>query len=224
MLSRKATGNTALVIATLIASGVVWRLQFRGAVTPPLPKEQHRLVTAAASLHVPERSSNKDFVSSPSSPPRAATPFDGGSVAKGSAAADNFKRPGVAGDPFVVPDSILAACNDPGIKAGHICKGFYADLAQMAKEPRDSAWASDMEEKLQAYVEKEFKDASIRNIDCRTSLCAIEVESTDAKIAALFPYPNPLTYQLIRDSWMESREKTPLGADLNIFVVIYKRK
>jgi hypothetical protein len=108
------------------------------------------------------------------------------------------------------------------MKAGHICKKFYVDLAQMAKEPRDSAWANDMEAKLQAYIEQEFKDALIRNIDCRTSLCAIEVETTDVRISAVFPYPNPLNNQLMRENWMSSTEKTPSGADT--FVVIYKRR
>jgi hypothetical protein len=104
-------------------------------------------VTAAPALQVPGPSSNKDLAPSPNSRTGAPTFVDGGSDAKGSAAADNLKRPGVAGGPFVVPDAIVAACNDPGIKAARICKGFYADLAQMAKEPRDAVWASDMEEK-----------------------------------------------------------------------------
>ena len=222
MLTRKAIGNTALVIATLMASGVVWRLEFRGPVNPALPKEQHRLATTAASLQVPEGSASSDLLPRPSSPTRPATPVDRAPDAKGSAAANGAEHLEVAAGPFVVPDSILATCNDPGMKTGHICKKFYADLAQMAKEPRDSAWANNMEEKLQAYIEQEFKDASIRNIDCRTSLCAIEVETTDVRITAVFPYPNPLNNQLMRENWMSSTKKTPSGADL--FVVIYKRQ
>ena len=89
----------------------------------------------------------------------------------------------------------------------------------MAREARDLSWASDMEERLQMYIEKTFEDAKIRNIDCRTTMCEIEVETMDTKISATFPYGNPLNKLLTRDTWMESK----VGVDPESFVVIYKR-
>jgi hypothetical protein len=209
----------ALIIATLVVSGVAWRLHFGVAVGHGFPKESHSEI-ASPPLQVPDSPSANDALPGPIFTPRATTLGHGSFDTKESAATDNIKRPGVAGGPLVIPDSISAACKDSGIKGAHLCDRLYVDIAQMEKEPRDSGWSGVMEEKLQAYVEQQFQDASIRNIECRTSWCELEVESTNPNIVAVFPYPNPLNNQLSRDTWMESK----VGVGLQIFVVVYKRK
>src|SRR5216684_3680523 len=171
MLSRRVIMSSALVIATVVALALVWRIQFSGTDSPGLPKIQPRLAIPSASLRAPEGLSEKGWVSNASIPTRATTTVDRGADAKGLATVDVANLSKEAAGPLVVPASISAACNDSGIKAGRICNRLYDDLAQIAKEARDPAWASDMEIKLQSYIEERFKDASIHNIDCRSSFC-----------------------------------------------------
>jgi hypothetical protein len=220
MLSRGSMVPTAITAAVVIASVAVWWLHSRGAANPASQTELDRIVPAKAPLPVPEHNTKTDPVTNRVVQDRAEMSVDVNSDGKRSGTASGMKRTGMAGGQFVMSNSILVACNDPGIKGAHTCDRLYADLAQITKEPRDVTWASDMEEKLQAYVEQTFKDASIRNIDCRTSLCAMEVQTEDPTIAAVFhPYPQPLLNQLDRDTWMESA----VGTTPRVFVVMYKR-
>jgi hypothetical protein len=128
------------------------------------------------------------------------------------------------GTAFPVSASIVAACNEPGLNAVHFCSGLYEDLTKLANEPRDLAWAANMEQKLQAYVERDFKDSPVRNIECRTSWCAIEVVSSDRQFSAVFHYPNPLNDQLQPQNWAVSTEKDASSANLHVLIVTYKRK
>jgi hypothetical protein len=219
-MSRKSTVLAAITMTIVIALLAAWWVHSHSAISAASPTEIDRMVPAKPSLRVPEHTLKTDAVVAPVSQVRAVIPVNDGPNAKRSGAANDNKRPGATGGPFVMSSSILSACNDPGIKGAHICDRLYADLAQIAKEPQDDTWSSDMEEKLQAYVERTFKDASIRNIDCRTSFCAMEVQTGDPTITAAFPYPNPLLNQLHRDTWMESA----VGTAPESFVVIYKRR
>jgi hypothetical protein len=220
MMPRKTVWYLALLIAIFMALALASRLHFGGAVGYDLRKESHRAEIASVPSQVTGLPSINAALPSASPPRTIAPPVNRGSEAKESVADDYSKHLGVAGGPLVVPDSVSAACKDPGIKGAHICDRLYADLAQMAKEPRDPAWSSHIEETLQAYVEQEFQDATIQNIDCRTSMCEMEVQSTNPKIVSVFPYSNPLNDQLERDTWMEST----VAVDPQIFVVIYRRR
>jgi hypothetical protein len=220
MMPRKTLWYLALLLAIIIALALAARPHISGMGAHKSSEESHLAEIASAPLRVPERPSISAPPSSPSPPRTTAPSVNLGSEAKESAAVDSIQRPGVVGGPLVVPDSVSAACMDPGIKGAHICDKLYADLARMAKEPRDSAWSGQMEETLQAYVEQRFPDATIQNIDCRTSLCEMEVQSTNPKIVSVFPYSDPLNNQLQRDTWMESQ----VAVDPQIFVVIYRRR
>ena len=53
-----------------------------------------------------------------------------------------------------------------------------ASVAKMVTEPRDIEWAARMEEKIQAAVAMEGPEKyAIRNLECRTSMCILEVET-----------------------------------------------
>ena len=61
-----------------------------------------------------------------------------------------------------------------------MCDEVRQLLSQMAQEPRDPAWAADMETKLRDDVMTvEPGKYSIRAIECRASLCAVEAASLD---------------------------------------------
>jgi hypothetical protein len=46
-------------------------------------------------------------------------------------------------------------------------------LDQMARESRDTKWANEKEAAMQTLLEGSY---SIRNIECRATICAVEVE------------------------------------------------
>jgi hypothetical protein len=84
-----------------------------------------------------------------------------------------------------------------------------------------------MEAKLLSYFEQQnLEGLSVRNIECRTSLCAIEVAATkNQPIVFVFGSPNPLNDQLISPTYFVSGEETaPSGAQLETLLVTYRRR
>jgi hypothetical protein len=77
------------------------------------------------------------------------------------------------GQAFQISASIRAGCKNDSIE----CPLVMASVAKMVEEPRDIAWASKMEEKIQAVVDKQGPGKyATRNLECRTTLCILEVE------------------------------------------------
>ena len=222
MLSSKIIRRACLVTAIVVTSGVVWRLEQNSPIGPHAPEGQRARVVVSSKAR--EGSSKADVVPMPRLTTNAAPPIDGRSDIRVSGIVNNLNGARQSDGPFVVSASIVAACNDPGLNAVHFCKGLYADIAEMAKESRDATWAADMEEQLQEYVERDFKQSSIRNIECQTSWCVIEVISSDHPFRAVFSYPNSLNDKLNTKDWVTSTEKDPSGADLQVIVVTYKRR
>jgi len=78
----------------------------------------------------------------------------------------------VVGRPFKFSPSVQAGCKEVA------CPELEADLAKFAQQPRDPAWASTMEARLEDYIENSEPDKyQIRNVECRTSMCYVEVAS-----------------------------------------------
>jgi hypothetical protein len=118
-------------------------------------------------------------------------------------------------------------------KRDYICDDVHEKLAKMATEPRDTTWAAEMEALIQQDVlsEEEPGRFRIRDIECRTSLCAAEVESTfsvngtygsymggmqihhDALNAALHTNFNTFAY-----------ETDPSGARVTVTVITFTRR
>ena len=83
----------------------------------------------------------------------------------------------VVGRPFPVSTTIETDCK--GKHEDSICADVHQHLAKLADEPRDPLWASKMEELIQSDIESTQPNSfRIRNIECRNTVCAAEVEST----------------------------------------------
>jgi hypothetical protein len=80
----------------------------------------------------------------------------------------------VIGRAFQVSNSVESRCkHEP-----NLCTDVLRNLGKLEQEPRDNVWAADMEKLIQANIaEQEQKKYLIRNIECRTSVCAVEVAS-----------------------------------------------
>src|ERR1700730_3752049 len=82
----------------------------------------------------------------------------------------------VVGQAFRVSDPVKESCKRDTIE----CPVVMESLAKMVKEPRDLYWAAKMEEEIQAVVDAQGPDKFVvRNLECRTSICILEVEVHD---------------------------------------------
>jgi hypothetical protein len=81
------------------------------------------------------------------------------------------------GVPFPVSASVEAGCNGK-IHDLPSCRRVFERLKIMAQEPRDRAWATRMEGKIQDAILSEGPGIfGVRNVECRQTICAVEVIS-----------------------------------------------
>ena len=129
---------------------------------------------------------------------------------------------------FQVSTSVESGCKPASPRGSSTaCDKIRHDLSMMAREMRDPAWASDMEARLQEYFERQsLEGLSVRNIECRVSLCAIEVAVIkDQPIVFVFGSPNPLNDKLISPTYFANGEETgPSGEQLEVLLVTYRRR
>lgn len=87
----------------------------------------------------------------------------------------------VVGQAFPVSESIEAQCTAmQSLGRSSTCHEAHELLAMFKREPRDEIWAPRIEAALRSHVANQSGYA-IRNLECRTSVCAVEASSTDTK-------------------------------------------
>lgn len=132
----------------------------------------------------------------------------------------------VIGRPFPISASVESNCrhwskND----AGDMCGEVQQLLSKMAQEPRDPTWARKMEEALRDHVTTEEPGKfSIRAIECRTSVCAVEVESIHGPyLGGIYP-DHPASKDL--STWLPIRayETNEYGARVTVTVMTFTRR
>jgi hypothetical protein len=124
----------------------------------------------------------------------------------------------VIGRPFKISPSVQAGCKEV------TCPELEADLAKFAQQPRDPAWASEMEARLEDYIENsEPNKYQIRNIECRTSMCYVEVASIYGQ---LFPpgYNSPMRQWLFTAGSDFGYEVDPSSARITVTVLPFFRR
>ena len=78
---------------------------------------------------------------------------------------------------FPISDSIKRACEKLAKLQHGNCHDHTAVLARLAKEGRDEAWATSVEDAIASQVLAK-PNFLIRSLDCRLTVCAVEIEST----------------------------------------------
>jgi hypothetical protein len=93
----------------------------------------------------------------------------------------------VVGIPFAVSDSVEVVCKRRRV---NLCEMIHEDLTSLSHEARDLAWAPKIESLIRNKVSSQGPDTySIRSVDCRSTICAVEVESTaDAYISTNYNF------------------------------------
>ena len=79
----------------------------------------------------------------------------------------------VKGRPFEISASVKEGCKSDTIE----CPLVMSSIEKMTGEPRDVAWADKMEAAIQsAFDSQGYGRYVIRDVECRSSLCVLEVE------------------------------------------------
>jgi len=127
----------------------------------------------------------------------------------------------VIGHPFPVSASVEASCRGLGSSCDEHLEGI---LSQFAQEPRDPAWAKEMEAKLRDQVMTAEPDKfSIRAIECRTTLCVVEVASLQGPYRAA-PYAFVRSNNLFNGSAMYGYESNEYQAMITVTLRTFVRR
>lgn len=83
------------------------------------------------------------------------------------------------GRPFPVSRSAQPDCT---ANSGSIDCESQRRLDEFAQEPRDLAWAPQLERALRNLIDQRNPDFSIRNVECRLVTCVLEVASLEGHL------------------------------------------
>jgi hypothetical protein len=129
----------------------------------------------------------------------------------------------VVGREFPISDSVRASCIRN--REGTACEDETIDmLERMAKEPRDLLWAPQTERRLSDLIRSRTEEVEIRAVECRTSICAIEVASTFGPYLAGLDADALLSRNLREWGGMHAHEPVIGGARTTITVLVYERR
>lgn len=198
--SRKRAVSTDLVLGCLAVTGLIVLSEIvsrrhlfwaaASSVTSTRVDELKRSPIESDAGHLPEEKSSLSFA--------ILDPQNGLSDNRPNVETVTYPRfdATVVGTAFDVSPSVDARCKD-----FLNCNEVRKKLAIMAGESRDPSWATQMETKLQDAVMLEGPDKYlVRNVECRASICALEV-------ASLFgPYLGPHFGDPLNDSLWDGIE------------------
>jgi hypothetical protein len=86
--------------------------------------------------------------------------------------------------PFQVSDSIIRRC-DAQAAEGSSCWRMFKFLEEFSREDRDPDWAGRAAQMLRTYLTDTLHNQyALRSVECRKTLCALEVVATDAFASA----------------------------------------
>jgi hypothetical protein len=98
------------------------------------------------------------------------------------------------GIPFDTSESILRTCGDYSDGGDASCGRHFSTLARLKDETRDPSWASAMEKSIASIVHAQ-PGYRIRALECRSTACAVEIESAE--------YFDPYKFQVLSDRLSE---------------------
>jgi hypothetical protein len=125
----------------------------------------------------------------------------------------------VIGRPFPVSPSVESGC-----KLDDSCSDLHQMLSRFAEEPRDPAWASEMEGKLRDLVMLDSGEYTVRDVECRTSICLVEVASLYGVYYRQIPADNPLSKRLLPMAGDWGYELDPNSARVTVTIAPFRRR
>lgn len=132
----------------------------------------------------------------------------------------------VIGRSFPVSASVKEACEHGSREDYDYCAGAHKILAKFSQEPRDLAWAPNVETRLRALIMAEPDKYVVRAIECRTTVCVAEATS----IYGIFHYitqiasDTSLSTNLMPDMGSFGYETDPSMARITVTLMTFKRR
>ncbi len=241
-----AIGLTSIALAIVLEKGFLdssQRAEPGGEATPgvpmapphPIPRTtnsfvaDHPIASSGNSRSKLERRS--DMPSPMATPAKPSLAYPGGAPMQGGSESPTPKSvareepdDSVIGRPFPVSASVEARCRNWANKADDPCEDVHKLLSRMAQEPRDTAWAAQMEEEIRDQVMTGSPGKySIRAVECRTSVCAVEV----ASLFGLYfgpKYDDPLSSKLEQGIHTWGYEFDASGGRITVTVMPFTRR
>jgi hypothetical protein len=127
----------------------------------------------------------------------------------------------VVGRPFPLSKSVSAWCPTFPDK----CTVEYQLLQTFAEEPKDVAWATDIEAKLRKHIRMQGSAFSIRTLECRRTVCAGELTSAAGEhFNRTLPNDAPLEHLLQGQMGVNGYERNEQGERVTVWLILYKRR
>jgi len=226
-VSNRRAGYLAVPVILIAVGTAIWRTFERHE--PALPQsalgrstrelqaagpntEPSRQAIAATSEPInTERGSEPSTLPSNGEPPGAASQSDGKEV---------------IGRPFPISASVESSCKVLSKPGQDACSETHELLALMAQEPRDPVWAPDMEDKLRGLILASESGKFVpRAVECRTTLCVVEVVSQYAPFPGDIPRDNPLRGELsLADIGIFGHERNAQGEPITLSLIPFARR
>lgn len=176
---------------------------------------------ASTEVEPPPRSIDGAATSPPDRAKSTATQADVTAPLQGGPVTGTVTSASGGGHTFPVSKSVRSDCegNSRGV-------GICVDVAQLLKtfneEPRDVSWASDMEARIRTFVNSEEGKFTIRALECRTSVCAVEVESIHGPYLGV-DYETQVANGVEDSVASFGDEKDALGQDVTVTLRLIER-
>ncbi len=152
--------------------GAVAPFGTHGTVSPPVnPSIDPNMGRSAALSPTAQKSSHSSIVAG-ANPNEQVRPSDSARTIEENGSDPNA----VIGHPFRVSASVETICERFSSGDRDSCSDVRRVLSEFSQEPRDLVWATNIENRLRALAESD--NYTVRDIECRTSLCVGEVAST----------------------------------------------
>jgi hypothetical protein len=131
----------------------------------------------------------------------------------------------VIGRPFPVSASVEDECTEMVARLGDQspCALRIELLSRMAQEPRDPVWAATTEKKIRDFVATEADQFTIRAVECRQSICALEVESIHGPWFT-FGYGTEPDKVLREREGSTAHERNESGDRVTVTFTVYERR
>jgi hypothetical protein len=120
--------------------------------------------------------------------------------------------------PFPVSASVVAGCRLVA------CPELDEALAKFSAEPRDSMWAPGVEQELRDFVDAQSGKYTIRNIECRSTMCMVEVASISGSFLEGISMSPQLDKLLLSGVGGFGYERDPSSARVTVTTIPYNRR
>ena len=134
----------------------------------------------------------------------------------------------VIGRPLVISktmESVLNVCRERVLGGRRdYCLITYNKLAALSQEPRDTTWAKFAEKEIRLAASREqTMQFQVRNVECRTTICAGEFASPFG-IPSLFSYEHSMEIGIVSTSEEFGHERGPAGEKIVVTLRIFEKR